>query len=154
MRASCCMNSVSMLVWMPSGCCYLDNKPKYSTCYHAEMYSNSWFVQLCGKLCYQEVYRGLLHFTIPSTGSYLYWSWEFRQQKLINGDIQRVVLHKWTVKIMAAKCVSWCIVGFLEYIYTHTYTVEPPYPQVIRSKTYHGYMKLQVILNTIYVIFM
>jgi hypothetical protein len=94
---------------------------KCSAHYHTEMYSNSWFIQ-CGKLCYLEVYRGLLYFTIPSTGSNLYWSLEFRQQKLIKGDFQRVNLHKWTVKIMAAKCVSWRLVGFLEYTHTHTHT--------------------------------
>jgi hypothetical protein len=34
-------------------------------------------------------------------------------------------------------------------------TVVPPYPWVIHSKTYHGYMKLQIIPNAIYnVIFM
>jgi hypothetical protein len=29
-------------------------------------------------------------------------------------------------------------------------TVVPPYPRVMHSKTYHGYVKLQLILNAIY----
>jgi hypothetical protein len=29
-------------------------------------------------------------------------------------------------------------------------TSVPPYPQVIRSKTYHGYVKPWIMLNTIY----
>jgi hypothetical protein len=35
------------------------------------------------KLCYLEIYRSLLHFSIPCTGSTQHWFWEFKQWKLI-----------------------------------------------------------------------
>jgi hypothetical protein len=35
-------------------------------------------------------------------------------------------------------------------VITPTYTVVPQYPQVTRSKTYRGYVKPQIIPNTIY----
>jgi hypothetical protein len=42
------------------------------------------------------------------------------------------------------------ICGYYIYTYMYTHTDVPLYPWVIHSKTYHDYMKLQIILNAIH----
>jgi hypothetical protein len=54
--------------------------------------------------------------------------------------------HQYTVKTYTALSI---VNGKLHC----QYTVVPVYPQVIRSETYHGYVKPRIILNVMYVIF-
>jgi hypothetical protein len=46
-------------------------------------------------------------------------------------------------------CVCLCVCISL-YVFMYVYTGGPPYPRVIRSKTYRGYMKPRIIPNAIY----
>jgi len=50
-----------------------------------------------------------------------------------------IMLHLFVSPYISVKC------GGIDTIYK-----QAPYPRVIRSKTYHGYMKLRIILNAVY----
>jgi len=67
---------------------------------------------------------------------------------------QKVKKYFWILKSSTPRCLA----GNYSYIFQleahtvlNTYTGRPPYPRVIRSKTYRGYRKPRIIRNAIYI---
>jgi hypothetical protein len=58
----------------------------------------------------------------------------------------------WAKTAPDAVCILKSWVWYISFFFVRVkiYTGVPPYPQVIRSKTYRGYVKLRIVPNAIY----